>query len=156
MAGLASILGLAACGYQPVLAPGGAGAGLVGRVTLAPPRDRYDFELVAALEERLGRASDGDWVLEHDIRVNSVRVAVTQQLATTRYNLVGEAEFRLRELASRKIAAEGTVSSFISYSASGTVIATEAARRDAEERLMRVLADAIVTRLYAEFARQGA
>ena len=33
----------------------------------------------------------------------------------------------------------------MSYSALGTVIATEAARRDAEERLMRVLADAIVT-----------
>jgi len=128
----------------------------VGRVTVEAPGNRYDFALVAALEDRLGRASDGAWRLEHDIDVEAVRVAVTQTNVTTRYNLVGTATYRLRETASGKVATSGDVSSFISYSASGTVIATEAARRDAEERLMRVLADAIVTRLYADFARQGA
>ena len=130
--GLAALAGLSACGYRPVLAPGGPGAGIVGRVTVAAPGTRHEFALVEALEARRGRAADGAWVLEHDVRVETVRVAVTQENVTTRYNLVGAADYRLRDSASGKVAASGEVSSFISYSASGTVIATEAARRDAE------------------------
>jgi len=148
---LAALAGLAGCGYEPVLAPSGPGAGIVGRVAIEAPRGRYDFALVEALEARLGRAAEGDWVLEHSVSVKRVRVAVTQRNVTTRYNLVGTADYRLRAASGGRVAA-GEVSSFVSYSALGTVIATDAARRDAEERLMRVLADAIVTRLYAAFA----
>lgn len=151
---LAAAAGLAACGFEPVLAPGGAGAGLVGRVAVEAPADRYDFALVEALESRLGRGGEGAFRLDYTITVETVRVAVTQENVTTRYNLVGRVDYRLLGAEGGRVAA-GQVSSFVSYSASGTVIATEAARRDAEERLMRVLADSIVTRLYADLAGQA-
>ena len=152
---LAALAGLAGCGYRPVLAPGGPGAGLVGRVALRDPSNRYDFAFVEALEARLGRAGVGAYRLTYSIDVDSERVAVTQQNVTTRYNLIGEVEYRLVAADGGRVAS-GRVNSFVSYSASGTVIATEAARRDAEERLMRVLADSLVTRLYAEVVGQAA
>ena len=43
----------------------------------------------------------------------------------------------------------GTVDSFTGYSATGSTVATRAARADAEERLTTILADQIVTRLIA-------
>ena len=152
---LAALAGLSACGYRPVLAPGGPGAGLIGRVALRDPSSRYDFALVEALEARLGRGGEGAYRLDYTISVESERVAVTQQNVTTRYNLVGQVDYRLRAAEGGRVAS-GRVNSFVSYSASGTVIATEAAQRDAEERLMRVLADSLVTRLYAELAGQAA
>ena len=44
----------------------------------------------------------------------------------------------------------GKVSSFTSWSASGSVVATSSAEDDAHRRLMRMLADQIVTRLLAQ------
>jgi LPS-assembly lipoprotein len=41
----------------------------------------------------------------------------------------------------------GSVDNFTGYSATGTTVATLAAERDAQERLMTILADQIVTRL---------
>ena len=152
---LAALAGLSACGYRPVLAPGGPGAGLIGRVALRDPASRYDFALVEALDARLGRAGDGAFRLDFSISVRSERVAVTQENVTTRYNLVAPVDYRLLAAEGGRVAS-GSVTSFGSYSASGTVNATEAAQRDAEARLMRVLADSVVTRLYAELAGQAA
>jgi LPS-assembly lipoprotein len=43
----------------------------------------------------------------------------------------------------------GEVSTFTAYASSGSPVATAAARRDAQERLMIALADQIVARLLA-------
>ena len=44
--------------------------------------------------------------------------------------------------------ARGRVENFTGYSATGTTVATLAAETDARERLMRILAEMLVTRLY--------
>jgi LPS-assembly lipoprotein len=41
------------------------------------------------------------------------------------------------------------VESFTAFSAAGSPVATQAAERDAEQRLMTILADQLVTRLIA-------
>jgi valyl-tRNA synthetase len=48
-----------------------------------------------------------------------------------------------------RVLTEGDVNTFTSYSASGTLVATNASEIDAGHRLMRLLADQIVTRLIA-------
>ena len=55
----------------------------------------------------------------------------------------------LTEIASGRTVARGQVSSFTSYSTTGTTIATLAAEQDAHKRLARLLADQVVTRLLA-------
>ena len=47
------------------------------------------------------------------------------------------------------VVTQGNVGGFTGYSATGSTVATTAARTDAQDRLMVILADQIVTRLIA-------
>ena len=59
---------MSACGFQPVYGPQGAAQGLRGKVQIAAPDTRLGYDLVAALEDRLGRTqSVPDMVLSYDI-----------------------------------------------------------------------------------------
>ncbi len=48
-------LALAACGFTPAYAPGGAATRLMGTVRAADPSDKNGFDFVERIEERLGR-----------------------------------------------------------------------------------------------------
>lgn len=154
----AALLGLAAlagCGFTPAYGPGSPVAGLLDRVEIDAPGDKNAFDLVERLEERLGRAQAPAWRLSYRIGVESVSRTITPTNAITRYNLNGVADFTLRDLASDRVVASGTVRTFTSYSASGTPVATLASESDAGVRLMRLLADQIVTRLIATSGEWG-
>jgi LPS-assembly lipoprotein len=53
----------------------------------------------------------------------------------------------LKDSATGSVLRSDTVDSFVSYSATGTTVATLAAQRDAQTRLMTILADLIVQQL---------
>lgn len=145
LAGLA-----AACGFAPVHAPGGAADGLHGAVRAAAPDSRDGFDFVQRLEERLGRPGPGTrFDLAYDITTNPVGAGITPAGAVTRYTLTGSATFRLTDTATGAERAAGRVESFTSWSTTGSTVATLAAEEDAHRRLMRVLADQVVTRLIA-------
>jgi LPS-assembly lipoprotein len=75
--------------------------------------------------------------------------AITAEGSITRYSLTGTAGYNLVRLSDGQIVASGEVENFSGYSASGTTVQTQAGETDAHERLMVILADQIVTRLYA-------
>jgi LPS-assembly lipoprotein len=145
---LISLTALAACGYTPVYGPGGEAEGLRGRITIDPPRDSEGFELVRRLEDRLG-AVGSDYRLSAAIRTGEESLGITPEQVITRFSILGEADYRLTDAATGTLVASGTVSGFTSYSATGTPVATRAARRDATRRLMVILADRIVAELLA-------
>ena len=60
----------------------------------------------------------------------------------TRYNVQGAALWQIRE--GDAVLTSGEERSFTSYSATSTTVATIFARRDARERLMKILADRVV------------
>ena len=142
-------LALAACGFAPVYGPGGAGGKLFGQVRSADPKTPDDFSFAGRIAERLGPDSNPRFELGYRLRIAVVPQAITPDEITTRYALNGSADFVLTESASGKVVARGQVSSFTSYSTTGTTIATMAAEQDAHERLARMLADQVVTRLLA-------
>ena len=81
--------------------------------------------------------------------------AITPDGATTRYSLTGEASYTLHDAGTDAVLLTGRVNSFTSWSATGSIVATDAAdaaEEDAHRRLMRLLADQIVTRLLAQAA----
>ena len=125
----AGALALAGCGFTPVYAPGGGAGRLQGQIALPAAETRDEFELRRRLEERLGAAAAG-----RDGR-------------TTRFQLVGRADYTLSDAATGDELASGRVDGFTGYSTTGSTVATDAARRDAETRLMVLLADGIVDRL---------
>lgn len=153
---LAAALG--GCGFQPVYGPGGPAAGIRNAVALDPPRDEAGFALVRRLEERLGLPDAPHYRMAVRLYVDEQELGVTPDQVITRYNLRGRAEYSLVDLSTGDVATSGRVSSFSSYSATGTPFATLSARRDAEDRLMTILADQIVSRLLVtagEWREQG-
>lgn len=138
---------MAACGFTPVYAPGGIGTQLQNNITVSEPNTRDAFLVTQRLEERLGRAVDPVYRLSLSVSSSSEGLAVDSEGSTTRFNLLGSADFSLIEVSTGQVITSGSVDNFTGYSAAGTTVATLAAQRDAQKRLMVLLADQIVTRV---------
>ena len=143
------LVALAACGFEPLYGPGGEGMALQNRVLVDAPGDRYGYFLVRELESQLGRAASPQWGLALTTTTTEDGLAIDSEGNTRRYNLLGTTSYALRDLSSGQIVTSGKVESFTGYSATGTTVATRAAELDAQERLMKILADLVVSRLYA-------
>jgi LPS-assembly lipoprotein len=141
---------LAGCGYAPAYGPNGVARGLQGTIAVDEPDSRPGYLLTQTLEDRLGRPAPARYGLAHSIALNRDSIAISASNVTTRFNLLGQVTYALRDLETGEVLTSGKVDSFTSYSASGTTVALQAAERDAEERLMVILADQITTRLMAE------
>ncbi|SFS89553.1 LPS-assembly lipoprotein [Sulfitobacter marinus] len=143
------LLGLAACGFQPVYGPSGTGTVLQNSVAVDPPGDVYTYILVREVETRLGRPAPAKYGLALTVSASTEGLAVDTANSTRRYNLIAKAGFTLRDLETGQIVSSGNVENFTGYSATGSTVATFAAERDARKRLITMLADQIVNRLYA-------
>lgn len=144
---LGLVLGLAACGFTPVYGPDGAGRTLQNQVVFAAPDERNAQLLMQQLEARLGRAQNESYSLEVALDLTQEGLAIDADGNTTRYNMLGVAAYTLTGAADGAVMASGTVRNFAGYSATGTTVATLASERDAEKRLMNILADMIAERL---------
>lgn len=142
-------MALAACGFAPAYAPGGSGLTLQNTILAAEPRDKPAFDLVERLEERLGPSDTPRYALGYQIALNAVGVGVTADNAITRYNLTAVVQWSLTEMASGARLTGGNAENFTSYSATGSTVAGLSAQEDASQRLMRIIADQIVTQLLA-------
>jgi LPS-assembly lipoprotein len=147
--GLTALGALAACGFTPVYGPGGGGTALQNKILVDEPGTREAYLVTREFEQRLGRASDAQYGLSLDITVREEAIAISSDNVTTRYNLIGELTYALRDLGTQQVVNTGKVNSFTGYSASGTSVATQAAERDARARLMQILTDQMITRLVA-------
>lgn len=142
-------LALAGCGYEPVYGPGGVAEGLRGQIEMDDPIDPEGFALVRQLERRLGLPDGPVYRLSASIALDEDGLGILPDQTITRYNVVGEVAYTLSDLATGEAVKSGVASSFTSYSATGTTVATLSAQRDARERLMVILADQIASELMA-------
>ncbi|TBX16093.1 MULTISPECIES: LPS assembly lipoprotein LptE [Nioella] len=150
---LLAVAPLAGCGFAPVYAPGGAGQALRGQVLVAAPDTRLGFQLVARLEERLGLPQAETYRLDYIIETSETDLAITGTNDITRINIAGTVRFTLTETATDAQLLADSVSTFTAYSTTSTSVATTAARRDAQDRLMIALADQVMSRLLASSLR---
>lgn len=146
----AAALALSGCGFQPVHGRGGGDA-LDGRVVFDTPSGRIGHALRGALERRLGLAGAGaDWRLETVIEWEREGLAITSDSAITRYVLRGEAPWVLTGPGDARFA--GRARSMSAYSADGSLFASRAAARDAQERVAADLGERIATQAAAALA----
>jgi LPS-assembly lipoprotein len=145
-------LPLAACGFAPAFGTNGPAEGLLDAVRIDDPDGKDAFDLVERLEERLGRGASARYALGYRIETRRIGVAVSAGGAINRYNLMGAVEFSLRDQGTGAQVTAGRVENFTSWSTTASSLATESAEADARRRLMRLLADQIVTRLIATSA----
>jgi LPS-assembly lipoprotein len=149
LAGLAAFA-LAGCRFEPVYGPGGAGRALMGTIRADDPVARDDFQFVAALEERLGRPVAARYQLAYRLTRREVETGVLRGIGASRIQLLGSLDFVLTEAATAAQVAQGRIEAESAYSTTSTQLATLAAAEDAELRLMRMLADGLITRLMTE------
>lgn len=142
LAGLA-----AACGFTPVYGPGGQAEGLRGDILVVAPEDRRGYIFVTRLEDRLGQPEAADYLLSYSISTRRVGLGITPEQETTRYNLLGRIDYALADRATGAEVYRGKVENFTGYSATGSIVGTISATEDAEERLMVLLADQLVSEL---------
>lgn len=142
-------LALAACGFTAVYGPEGNGSALQNRVLVDAPADKDGYLLVRELETKLGRSSDPTFALSFNISTYETRLAINREGDTGRLNRIGSVTYSLRSLATGQIITSGTVDNFVGSSATGTTVETLAGELDAQKRLMKVIADQIIVRLYA-------
>ncbi|MGM0662501.1 MAG: LPS assembly lipoprotein LptE [Pseudomonadota bacterium] len=146
---LTGLAALAGCGFAPAYGPGGGGAALRGQVEVQEPDTRAGYLLTRDLESRLGRNASGRYMLVPEISLDTEAVAIDRRNVAGRFNILGSVRYTLTDRQTGRTVTTGLVDNFTAYSARGTPVATRAAQRDAEARLMTILADQLVTRLLA-------
>jgi LPS-assembly lipoprotein len=147
---LLAALPLAACGYVPAYGPQGAATALRNRIRLNEPSSKNEFDFVARVESRLGRAQDPIYRLGFTIGTKVIKGGYTPSNSITRYQLNGSAVWVLTDIVSGATVADGRVENFTSWSATGSTIAGLTAEEDAAYRLMQILADQVVTQIVAK------
>ena len=144
---LLALPALAACGFEPIYGTGGSAEGLRGSIIVDDPTTLNSFNLVAQLEQRLGRPQAPVYGMSVTLNVEEKGLAISGSNDITRYNVLGSAIYVLRDLGTDEQVYEGRVNTFTAYSASAQPVATLAAERDANARLMSALANKITTDL---------
>ena len=144
-------LALGGCGFQPLYDEGAAPSRMAGRVEVSIVEGGPGFALRERLTERLGPATAPAYRLDVTLRLTRTGVALTQKNVTTRFDVIGTAEYTLVPLAGGTPVASGVVRSITGYSApeseTASAFASRAAEQDADHRLAIVLADSILQRL---------
>ncbi|SLN72530.1 hypothetical protein ROA7450_04039 [Roseovarius albus] len=140
---------LAGCGFSPAYGPQGAATVLQDNILLDAPKTRSSYIFVREFETRMGRGEGGKYALSYSVTFYSDAVSIDKNDTTNRRNLVGTATYALRDRDTRKVLTSGKETNFTGYSTSGTTVASQAARRDAQVRLMTILADQVIRQLTA-------
>ncbi len=142
---------LAACGFTPLYDPGAPASRMAGRVEVPVIEGAPGFVLREELTARLGPAEAAAYRLDVKLKLTTMGVALTQQNETTRFDVIGTAEYTLVPIKGGTPVASGVVRQTNGYNApnSDTSVAFAAlsAERDAERRLAVNLADQILQRL---------
>ncbi len=122
----------------------------MGQVEVDAPDTRAGYLLTREIETRLGRASNPRFALGYEIMLDAQAIAISRSNVTSRFNLLGQVTYALRDIETGAVLTAGDVRNFTGYSTTGSTVAVQAAERDAEARLMTILADQVLTRLLAE------
>ncbi|MEL6585967.1 MAG: LPS assembly lipoprotein LptE [Pseudomonadota bacterium] len=148
-AGAALLVG---CGFTPVNGPGGSGAALRGAVRAQDPDTDLEFAFTRRFEDRLGPPDAARYDLTYTLSTEETGLAIDGSNNITRFNLEGRLVWQLTKQGADTPTLSGAEASFTAYSATGSTISTLESERDAQRRLMTILADKVVTRLLAEAA----
>jgi len=148
---LGLLLVLAACSYTPAYAPGGAGDGLFGSILVREPDTENDYIFVRRLDERLGRSNGARYRLNYSIETDTESVGRTLEQQVTRFNVSGTAQYQAVDTITSEVVHSGTVEGITGYSATIPLAGARAATRDANRRLMVILADQVAVRVLASY-----
>ena len=121
--------------------------GVDATVTMAHSRTGDMAAVVREADIVVGAAGQARMITADMIKPGAAVIDVG--VSRTEAGIVGDVDFALRNISTGQVVTSGNVENFTGYSATGSTVATLAAERDAQKRLMVMLAEQLVTRLYA-------
>jgi len=148
---LLGLLGLAACGFEPLHKQ--AGGTLYGQVSIQEPTNALEFDLYEALRDRIGTPATPLWQLTYQLETEQVRMGITD---ANRGRLIGHLAYRLAgtdaDLAGQVEAFSGFTIAETTPTDTAPIVSNRVARRDAERRLAGLLADRLIVDLRLSLA----
>ncbi len=155
---LFGLLGLAACGFEPLYGDqdqGVATEDLLSRVSVLPIADRLGQIVRIELTNRLTPRPALEPLFVVDVRLTQSKqgLAVRRDASATRANLILSASFELTPVGGGDPLMSGEIRSSNGYDILKSDFATLAAETDARRRGARDIADAIVDRLAIYLSR---
>ena len=154
----ALLLALGGCGLQPMYAGGSAGAVASGlsSIEVAPIPERAGWLVRHAIIDRLGgEPATARYRLEVELDDDLSGFGIRGDSAVTRERRTLRARYRLVDLGTNLVVVDATAGSDAGIDVVSSEYATVAAEQTAQERLARVIADQMVSRL-ALFLRNRA
>lgn len=139
---------LAACNFTPVYGPEGSGSKIENRIFITEPSAKDTYIVTRHLETRLGRADPAPMTLSFAVSHGLAGLGTTATGAVTRLHRTGSLTYTLTNSETSQEIDSGSLSNFVGYSVTGNTATSLAAERSSEERLMNVLADQLVDRLF--------
>ena len=144
--GIAALL--SGCNFTPVYGPEGTGSKIEDRIFIKEPTTKDLYLVTSRLETRLGRADPAPMTLSFSVSHSTSGLGTTATGSTTRLHRSGTLSYSLTNTLTEQKIDSGTISNFVGYSVTGNTATSLAAERASEERLMNVLADQLVDRLF--------
>lgn len=157
---LAATAGLASCGFRPLLSEtdGESVRSQLAAVQIKGLGGRLGQQLRTALEDNLDPTSSGEaarYDLAVRLRNTSSALAIQLDNTITRYNLTLTARFELRSRDDQQNVYRSSVRRVASYNVRRAPFATLTAKKDAERRAAKEVADDIRTLLALHFQRRA-
>ena len=137
------------CSFSPVYKSDVGPAFLKGKIVLPKPANRDDYMLYSKLEENFGQLENPVFSLSVSYEVSSKGLGSLGSI--TRYNLIGNANFKLVNISTDALVVSDKLKAFTSYSASSQTLATETAARAAQDRLMVSIANQVSTSIIMNY-----
>lgn len=155
----AALIGLSACGFQPVYGDmtTAQGAQIYEAIELQIPKSRVGQLVYRHISEDLnpnGDPVDAPYRLAVRLRTTTDGLAFEQDSTETRYNYTLSADFDIVDKKTNKPIHTGTTFAVASYNFTSSRYGTYVAREDAEGRAAEVVSENISLRVAAYFRAQ--
>lgn len=143
--------GVSSCGFTPVYGEGSSTREVLVSVILDDPRDRREQVFLKAVEQRLPPPVIPKYQVKYHINLHYEGLDV---IGAARIQVVGQVTATLVDLNTSAVQSTFAVDGFVGYTETSVLQGTQ--RRDAESRLLQILADKFITRLMVETSKLGA
>ncbi|WP_171054604.1 hypothetical protein [Roseovarius arcticus] len=148
---MALLLGLPSCGFTPVYGENSASSEVLRNVVLEDPDNQIEYDYLKAVEQRIPPSQNTQYKVRYNVALSYQGLDV---VGVSRVQVVGTVTSEFVDQTTQKVELVSSVEGFTSYTADGGF--RDVQRRDAERRLMQILADKFITRLIAQSSELGA
>lgn len=147
---LTLLLGLPSCGFTPVYGENSATSEVLGKLAFEDPSNQIEYLYLKALEQRIPPSQDAQYEVRYNVALSYQGLDV---VGVSRVQVVGSVTSEFVDRTTQTVKLVNSVESFTSYTAEGGF--RDVQRRDAESRLMQMLADKFITLLIAQSSELG-